>query len=36
MFPELRKGLGFLGSIYTDEGSWKLLNKKTDSTKREE
>ena len=36
MFPELRKGLGFLGSIYTDEGSWKLLNKKTTSTKREE
>lgn len=36
MFPEMRKGLGFLGSIYTDEGSWKLLNRKKDSTKREE
>lgn len=37
LFPELRKGLGFLGSIYTDEGSWKLLGKrKHDSTKREE
>lgn len=24
-FPEMKKGLGFLGSIYTSEASWKLL-----------
>ena len=24
MFPESQKGLGFLGSIYTNEASWKL------------
>jgi DNA polymerase I-like protein with 3'-5' exonuclease and polymerase domains len=34
MFPEMRKGLGFLGSIYTDESSWKLMRSK--SGKREE
>jgi len=26
--PEMRKGLGFLGSIYTDEPSWKLMRKR--------
>jgi len=36
LYPELRKGLGFLGSLYTDEASWKILGGKTDSTKREE
>lgn len=38
LFPEMRKGLGFLGSIYTNESSWKLLGRgeKSDSTKREE
>lgn len=36
LYPEMRKGLGFLGSIYTDEASWKLLGGRTDSTKREE
>jgi DNA polymerase I-like protein with 3'-5' exonuclease and polymerase domains len=25
LYPELSKGLGFLGSIYTDEAPWKLL-----------
>ena len=25
MYPELQKGLGFLGSVYTSESSWKLL-----------
>jgi DNA polymerase len=25
MYPELQKGLGFLGSIYTNESSWKLM-----------
>ena len=28
MFPELQKGLGFLGSIYTNESSWKLMRRK--------
>ncbi len=27
MQPESQKGLGFLGSIYTDEPAWKLMNK---------
>lgn len=26
--PELEKGLGFLGSIYTDEPAWKLMRSK--------
>lgn len=25
MYPELQKGLGFLGSIYTSHASWKLM-----------
>lgn len=25
LFPEMLKGLGFLGSIYTDEPAWKLM-----------
>jgi len=25
MYPELPKGLGFLGSVYTNEASWKLM-----------
>ena len=38
LFPELRKGLDFLGSIYTDEAAWKLLRTraKDDMLKREE
>lgn len=28
LFPELQKGLGFLGSIYTDEPAWKLMNRR--------
>lgn len=27
LYPELPKGLGFLGSIYTNEGSWKLMRR---------
>lgn len=27
ILPEMQKGLGFLGSIYTNESSWKLLRK---------
>lgn len=30
MYPEMEKGLGFLGSVYTDEPSWKFMRK--DST----
>lgn len=37
LFPELQKGLGFLGSIYTNESSWKLLRKrKADTEKKDE
>lgn len=34
--PESLKGLGFLGSIYTDEGAWKVERKKTETIKRDE
>jgi uracil-DNA glycosylase len=27
LYPEVQKNLGFLGSIYTNESSWKLLRK---------
>ena len=37
IFPEMKKGLGFLGSIYTAEASWKLMrNRKADTEKRDE
>ena len=38
LYPELQKGLGFLGSIYSNEPAWKLMNRKSkqDQTKREE
>lgn len=37
LFPELPKGLGFLGSIYTDEPAWKLMRRGAgDSVKRDE
>jgi uracil-DNA glycosylase len=37
MYPELPKSLGFMGSIYTNESSWKLLrDREDDSNKREE
>lgn len=29
MYPELQKSLGFLGSIYTNETSWKLMRKRS-------
>jgi len=36
-YPELQKSLGFMGSIYTNEASWKLLRPRgEDSTKRED
>src|SRR6266403_2913547 len=33
--PESLKGLGFLGSVYTNESSWKLLNRRDPTIKRE-
>lgn len=33
--PEMLKGLGFLGSIYTDEGSWKHMRRKEETIKRD-
>lgn len=37
LFPEMRKGLGFLGSIYTSEQAWKLMGRpKADTVKRDE
>lgn len=37
LFPELQKGLGFLGSVYTNEVAWKLMRKYTpDTEKRDE
>jgi len=33
--PEMEKGLGFLGSVYTNESSWKMM-RKTDTVKRED
>lgn len=33
--PESLKGLGYLGSIYSDEASWKLLNKRSKTIKRD-
>lgn len=35
MYPEMPKGLGFLGSIYTNEASWKLMRQE-ETTKRDE
>jgi hypothetical protein len=34
--PESLKGLGYLGSVYTDHGSWKHMRKKHETVKREE
>ena len=37
LFPEMQKGLGFMGSIYTNEAAWKLMRyEKVDSEKRDE
>ncbi len=37
IFPEMLKGLGFLGSVYTQEASWKLMRRaKPDTEKRDE
>lgn len=34
--PESLKGLGFMGSVYTDEGSWKSERKASTTIKRDE
>lgn len=34
LFPEVRKSLGFLGSIYTNEASWKLMNRQEKKVRR--
>jgi len=35
--PEMEKGLGFLGSIYTDEARWKIMrDRKKDTFKKED
>lgn len=34
--PELPKGLGFLGSVYTNEASWKDMRQKISQTKRDD
>ena len=37
LFPEMQKGLGFLGSIYTNESAWKLFRRRgTEKLKRDE
>lgn len=37
LFPEMLKGLGFLGSIYTSEPAWKLMRRtRPDTEKRDE
>jgi uracil-DNA glycosylase len=34
--PEMEKGLGFLGSVYTSESSWKFMRDDHDTVKRED
>lgn len=34
--PEMQKGLGFLGSIYTNEASWKFMRQKNETIKKED
>lgn len=36
LFPELLKGLGFLGSIYTEEASWKLMRRQRPDTEKKD
>jgi uracil-DNA glycosylase len=38
MYPEMLKGLGFLGSVYSNEPAWKLMRqgRKTDALKKDE
>lgn len=34
--PEMEKGLGFLGSVYTDEPTWKFMRTAHDTLKKED
>jgi len=36
LYPEMRKDLGFLGSIYTNEAAWKLLRPRGDDQNKKE
>ena len=36
MYPEMEKSLGFLGSIYTNEPSWKFMRKDNETLKQED
>lgn len=36
MYPEMEKGLGFLGSIYTNEPSWKFMRADQETLKKED
>ena len=36
LYPEMLKGLGFLGSIYSEEIAWKSMRTKGDNLKRDE
>jgi uracil-DNA glycosylase len=36
LYPEMLKGLGFLGSIYSDEIAWKTMSGKGNNLKRDE
>lgn len=34
LFPEMNKGLGFLGSLYTEEPAWKMMRNKKDTQEK--
>lgn len=34
LYPEAQKGLGFLGSLYTDEPAWKMMRNKKDTQEK--
>jgi uracil-DNA glycosylase len=36
LYPEMRKDLGFLGSIYTNETAWKLMRPRGDHSEKQE
>jgi len=36
LYPEMRKGLGFLGSVYTDEPAWKLMRRERPDTEKKD
>jgi uracil-DNA glycosylase len=36
IYPEMQKGLGFLGSVYTSEAAWKIMRNKAEELKKDE